>query len=263
MLRRALGLCLCLILLAGPTFAEPRPVLRYCDYPVYPPISWSDGQQVRGLAPTLVRQVLGDLGYQVQVVVLGNWKRCLLDAAAGRVDVVLAYSTSQRQQDLLFSQVPVLREEVALFVNRRSLPRFAHLQDLRAYRGGLLFGESYGQDFDREVVQHGNIEWVSSSQQNFGKLIRQRIDFIPHERRTGQLFIEQLPGAQDIIALPQAVSVDYLRLAVSRHSPLAPRMAEIDARLQQQVDSGAVQRWLAQSQDDYRAMLKAQRETAP
>ena len=59
------------------------------------------------------------------------------------------------------------------------------------------------------------------------------------------------------------MSVDYLRLAVSRHSPLAPRMAEIDAQLQRQVDSGAVQRWLAQSQDDYRAMLKAQRETAP
>lgn len=267
MLRRALVLCLCLIPLAGATWAEPapqpQPVLRYCDYPVYPPISWSDGSQVRGLAPTVVRQVLGDLGYQVQVVVLGNWKRCLLDAAAGRVDVVLAYSTGQRQQDLLFSRVPVLREEVALFVNRRNLPSFTHLQDLTAYRGGLLFGESYGQDFDREVVQHGNIEWVSSSQQNFGKLIRQRIDFIPHERRTGQLFIEQLPGAQDIIALPQAVSVDYLRLAVSRHSPLAARMAEIDTQLQRQVDSGAIQRWLAQSQDGYRAMLKAQVEGRP
>ncbi|MGC5699124.1 transporter substrate-binding domain-containing protein [Pseudomonas sp. NFXW11] len=243
--------------------AWARPLARYCDYPVYPPISWSDGQQVRGLAPTLVRQVLEGLGYEVQIVVLGNWKRCLLDAAAGRVDVVLAYSTGQRQQDLLFSRVPVLREEVALFVNRRRPPHFLQLQDLTAYRGGLLFGESYGQDFDREVVQHGNIEWVSSSQQNFGKLIRQRIDFIPHERRTGQLFIERLPGAQDIVALPQAVSVDYLRLALSRQSPLAPRMAEIDARLQQLNDSGAIQRWLEQSQADYRAMLKAQAAAAP
>nr|WP_029978315.1 transporter substrate-binding domain-containing protein [Pseudomonas sp. PH1b] len=238
---------------------DARPLLRYCDYPVYPPISWSDGQQVRGLAPNLVRQVLGDLGYQVQVVVLGNWKRCLLDAAAGRVDVVLAYSTSQRQQDLVFSRVPVLREEVALFVNRRHAPHFETLQDLTAYRGGLLFGESYGQQFDREVVQHGNIEWVSSSQQNFGKLIRQRIDFIPHERRTGQLFIEQLPGAEDIVALPQALSVDYLRLAVSRHSPLAAHMVQIDAQLQRQVDSGAIQRWLDQSQADYRAMLQSTR----
>ncbi|WP_051586070.1 transporter substrate-binding domain-containing protein [Pseudomonas sp. PH1b] len=255
------------MLLAGAAWAQPmlesrpdaRPLLRYCDYPVYPPISWSDGQQVRGLAPNLVRQVLGDLGYQVQVVVLGNWKRCLLDAAAGRVDVVLAYSTSQRQQDLVFSRVPVLREEVALFVNRRHAPHFETLQDLTAYRGGLLFGESYGQQFDREVVQHGNIEWVSSSQQNFGKLIRQRIDFIPHERRTGQLFIEQLPGAEDIVALPQALSVDYLRLAVSRHSPLAAHMVQIDAQLQRQVDSGAIQRWLDQSQADYRAMLQSTR----
>ncbi|NBF02922.1 transporter substrate-binding domain-containing protein [Pseudomonas sp. Fl5BN2] len=259
MLRHAWGLCL--ILLAGSLSAQP--LLRYCDYPVYPPISWSDGLQVRGLAPSLVRQVLEDLGYQVQVVVLGNWKRCLLDAAEGRVDVVLAYSTGQRQQDLLFSRVPVLREEVALFVNRRNPPHFRQLQDLRAYRGGLLFGESYGQDFDRQVVQHGNIEWVSSSQQNFGKLIRQRIDFIPYERRTGQLFIEQLPGAEDIVALPQAISVDYLRLAVSRQSPLAARMAEIDVQLQRQVDSGAIQRWLEESQAGYRAMLKAQQADRP
>ena len=55
-----------LALLSGLARGEAATV-RYCDYPVYPPISWSDGQQVRGLAPTLVRQVLGDLGYQVQV----------------------------------------------------------------------------------------------------------------------------------------------------------------------------------------------------
>ena len=75
--------------------------------------------------------------------------------------------------------------------------------------------------------------------------------------------IERLPGAQDIVALPQAISVDYLRLAVSRQSPLAARMDEIDTQLQRQVDSGAVQRWLDQSQADYRAMLKAQAGAAP
>jgi ABC-type amino acid transport substrate-binding protein len=86
---------------------------------VYPPISWSDGKQVRGLAPSVVKKLFGELGYDVETVVLGNWKRCLLDAAEGRVDVVLAYSTAQREQSMLFSSVPVLREEVALFINRQ------------------------------------------------------------------------------------------------------------------------------------------------
>ncbi|MFS2123727.1 substrate-binding periplasmic protein [Pseudomonas sp. Pseusp97] len=237
------------------TATQAAQPIRYCDYPVYPPISWSDGHEVRGLAPQTVRSVLGQLGYEVQTVVLGNWKRCLLDAAEGRVDLVLAYQTPQRDDGLLFSRVPVLREEVAIFYNRRKPVRFDQLGDLAQYRGGLLFGESYGPQFDRFVAEHGNVEWVSDSRQNFGKLIRQRIDFIAHERRTGTLFVEQLAGGQDIAALPRPLTVDYLRIAVSRHSPLAARMEEINAVLKQRVDDGSVARWLQQSERDYRAML--------
>ncbi|MDR6918711.1 polar amino acid transport system substrate-binding protein [Pseudomonas sp. 3296] len=229
--------------------------VRYCDYPVYPPISWSDGKQVRGLAPSVVKNLFGRLGYDVDIVVLGNWKRCLLDAAEGRVDVVLAYSTAQREQSMVFSTVPVLREEVALFINRQHPVKFERLEDLAHYRGGLLFGESYGVDFDRLVAQHQNIEWVSDSGQNFGKLIRGRIDFITSERRTGQLYVENLPGAQDIVALPNALSVDYLRVAVSRQSPLAKRMPEIDAQLKRMVDAGEVEQWLNESEVTYRDMI--------
>ncbi|MGE8395123.1 transporter substrate-binding domain-containing protein [Pseudomonas sp. BIGb0427] len=229
--------------------------IRYCDYPVYPPVSWSDGKQVRGLAPTVVRQLFTRLGYEVEIVVLGNWKRCLLDAAEGRVDVVLAYNSDQRDQGMRFSTVPVLREEVAVFFNRQRPVKFERLEDLASYRGGLLFGESYGPDFDRFVARHQNIEWVSDSQQNFGKLIRGRIDFVIQERRTGQLFVEHLPGAQDIQALPTALSVDYLRVAVSRHSPLSQHMAQIDEQLQRMTDNGEIQRWLEQSEVTYRDMV--------
>ncbi|WEJ72235.1 transporter substrate-binding domain-containing protein [Pseudomonas sp. PSE14] len=248
-------LCLALPMLAAGGIVSAAQPVRYCDYPVYPPISWSDGHEVRGLAPQTVRSVLGELGYEVQTVVLGNWKRCLLDAAEGRVDVVLAYQTPQRDGGLVFSRVPVLREEVAIFYNRRKPVRFDQLGDLAHYRGGLLFGESYGPAFDRLVAEHGNVEWVSDSRQNFGKLIRQRIDFIAHERRTGTLFVEQLAGGEDITALPRPLTVDYLRIAVSRHSPLAARMDEIDAALKKRVDDGSVARWLDDSERGYRAML--------
>ncbi|MFJ1337919.1 substrate-binding periplasmic protein [Pseudomonas caricapapayae] len=248
---RWLGL---LMLLLAPML-EAAERIRYCDYPVYPPVSWSDGKQVRGLAPTVVRELFGRLGYEVEMVVLGNWKRCLLDAAEGRVDVVLAYNSDQRDQGMRFSRVPVLREEVAVFVNRQRPVKFERLQDLAGYRGGLLFGESYGPEFDQFVARHQNIEWVSSSQQNFGKLIRGRIDFVIQERRTGQLFVERLPGGEAIQALPAALSVDYLRVAVSRHSTVSQHMAQIDEQLQRMTDSGEIERWLQQSEVTYRDMI--------
>ncbi len=252
MIRRLFGLLV--VLLSGALQAAE--VVRYCDYPVYPPVSWSDGKQPRGLAPTVVRELFGRLGYRVEMVVLGNWQRCLLDAAEGRVDVVLAYASEQRAQAMRFSTVPVLREEVAVFANRQRPLKFATLEDLARYRGGLLFGESYGADFDRFVARHQNIEWVSDSGQNFGKLMRGRIDFVIQERRTGQLFVEHLPGARDIVALGPALSVDYLRVAVSRHSPLSEHMNEIDAQLQKMTDAGELERWLHESEVTYRDMVR-------
>ncbi len=242
--------------------AQAAPAVRYCDYPVYPPISWSDGKQVRGLAPTVVKAVFARLGLDVEVVVLGNWKRCLMDAAQGRVDVVLAYRTPEREATLAFADVPVLREEVAVFYNRQHPLQVDKLEDLKRYRGGLLFGESYGDAFDQIVARAGNIEWVSDSRQNFGKLIRGRIDFIPYERRTGLLYIEHLPGGDDLLALPLTLAVDHLRLAVSRHSPLAARMAEIDAELRRLAENGEIERWLAVSEATYRDMV-AQPESRP
>ncbi|MFP3632676.1 hypothetical protein SB776_39395, partial [Burkholderia sp. SIMBA_045] len=66
-----------LLLALAATRAMAAEKVRYCDYPVYPPISWSDGKQVRGLAPSVVKNLFGRLGYDVDIVVLGNWKRCL------------------------------------------------------------------------------------------------------------------------------------------------------------------------------------------
>ncbi|WP_044870685.1 transporter substrate-binding domain-containing protein [Pseudomonas sp. LFM046] len=242
-----------LLLLSGTALAA-QPV-RYCDHPVYPPISWSDGKHMRGLAPHVVKAVFARLGLDVEFVNLGNWKRCLTDAAEGRVDAVLAYRTEPRERYLQFASVPVLREEVAIFYNRQRPLKVDKLEDLTGYRGGLLFGESYGEAFDRTVAGAGNIEWVSDSQQNFGKLIRGRIDFIPYERRTGLLYIEHLPGGGDIRALPITLAVDYLRLAVARQSPLAARMDEIDQELQRLTDSGQIDRWLDESQAIYRDMV--------
>ncbi|MBS7663288.1 transporter substrate-binding domain-containing protein [Pseudomonas lalucatii] len=251
---RGLAPLLAGLALAGASVAAPAPV-RYCDHPVYPPISWTDAHgTVQGLAPRAVREVLGALGLPVEVVVLGNWKRCLSDAAEGRVDLVIAYRSAERERSLLFSREPLLREEVSVFYNRRKPLAVTRLEDLAQYRGGLLLGESYGQAFDAFVQAHGNVEWVASNQQNFGKLIRGRIDFIAHERRTGKLYLEHLPGADEIEVLPLTLAVDHLYFAVSKRSPLAARMADIDRQLQLLVSDERVARWLRESELGYRAL---------
>ncbi|MNF05761.1 hypothetical protein D3C80_2055730 [compost metagenome] len=55
--------------------------------------------------------------------------------------------------------------------------------------------------------------------------------------------------------MPAALSVDYLRVAVSRHSRLSQHMAQIDEQLQRMTDSGEIERWLEQSEVTYRDMI--------
>lgn len=252
-------LLLGLLLVAGLAWGEPTRI-RYCDHPVYPPVSWSDAEGgVQGVAPQAVREVATRLGLALEIVVLGNWQRCLSDAAEGRVDLVIAYRSAEREADLLFSEEPLLREEVALFYNRERPLEVRRLEDLAGYRGGLLFGESYGRAFDDLVAAHGNVERVASNQQNFGKLIRGRIDYIAHERRTGQLFLEYMPGAERIAMVPLTLAVDQLYFGISRRSPLAAWQPRIDAELRRIREEGAVARWLEESTAAYRALKEGGR----
>ncbi|MBH8581904.1 substrate-binding periplasmic protein [Bisbaumannia pacifica] len=246
--------CLLALWLAGAAVAEEAmPPLRYCDYPVYPPISWEDAAgEIRGVAPRAVHAVLGRLGLEVEMVVLGNWRRCLTDAAEGRVDLVIAYRSPEREAYLAFGREPLLQEEVALFYHRDRPLEVTRLDDLARYRGGLLFGESYGPRFDAFIEARGAVERVASNHQNFGKLIRGRIDYIAHERRTGELLIERMPGAEAIEVLPLTLAEDALYFAVARHSPLARRLDDLDREVASLVASGRIEAWLRQSRQAYR-----------
>ncbi len=55
--------------------------------------------------------------------------------------------------------------------------------------------------------------------------------------------------------MPSALSVDYLRVAVSRQSPLNQHMDEIDAQLRRMNQAGEIARWLEQSEVTYRDMI--------
>lgn len=200
-----------------------------------------------------MKRLFGALGYRVEVVVLGNWRRCLLDAAAGRVDLVLAYRTPARDRDLAFSAEPVLREDVAIFYNRQRPVRIRSLGDLAGYRGGLLFGESYGRTSTASsaatatsngfpTADRTSASWcASASTTSPTNAAPARCSPRPGRRREHPCAARTADGG-----LPA--------VAVSRHSPLAAKMDEIDRALRGYRDDGSIQRWLDDSVRDYRRL---------
>ncbi|WP_458576338.1 transporter substrate-binding domain-containing protein [Aliamphritea spongicola] len=70
------------------------------------------------MAPQLTRQLFAELGYDVQLIADTNWKRCLLEARLGNIDIVVAaYRIASRESYLAFSEQYIIADEVRIFVN--------------------------------------------------------------------------------------------------------------------------------------------------
>lgn len=217
--------------------------LTACGHPFYPPVSWAQGDQLIGLAPAVTRQLFAELGYHVQLSANYNWKRCLLEVQLGNVDIVVAaYRIPSREQYLWFSQEPVIADPVALFVNRQTPISFTGLGDLRSKTAGLLLGDSFGEQFDRFLQENTRIEHVSRNRQNFEKLARRRIDFMPVGLLSGRLQSRKMGFHEQVMPLDYRVSIEFYYLAVGHHSDLKKHLPFINNRLQEMHQDGTIKR---------------------
>lgn len=225
-------LLLCALLLSALTLPAAARELIACGHPAYPPVSWVAGGELRGLAPTLVRTLFGELGFSVRLEPYRNWKRCLLEVSAGRADIVVAaYRNTAREQQFAFSSEYVVADPIVLFVRRDRGFAFSDWEDLRGRTVGLLLGDSFGERFDRFADTALKVERVSSARQNVQKLLLGRIDFMPLGRDSGQLQSQRLGYAAQVTTLPQPLTEEYYRIAVRKGSPLEALLPAIDRRL--------------------------------
>ncbi|WOD08625.1 substrate-binding periplasmic protein [Marinomonas sp. GJ51-6] len=226
--------------------AELRPTetkeIVLCGHPDYPPVSWAEEGKIVGLAPAIVKQIFQHLDYKVDAKAVGNWKRCLRELELGRVDLAVAYRTQERENLFDFSHEAVIDDPMAIFVNRNHAFPFESWSDLLGKTTGLMLGDSVGNSFDNFLADNLVIERVSKASQNFGKLGRGHIDFIPYGLHAGNLLIQQFGLSDRIVALPNLAITNQYYLAVSRKSDLNQYLDLIDAELQKMHKSGDVKR---------------------
>jgi polar amino acid transport system substrate-binding protein len=219
--------------------AEPKRIVL-CGHPDYPPVSWAENGHIVGLAPDIVKRIFNRLDYEIDSKVVGNWKRCLRELQLGRVDVAVAYRTQEREAIYSFSHESVIDDPMAIFVNREHLFAFDQWDDLIGKTAGLMLGDSVGNLFDQFISENIVVERVSKGAQNFGKLERGYIDFIPYGLHTGNLFIQRLGLDDRIVALPNLVTTNQYYLAISKHSEITQYLELIDLELKEMHDNGEV-----------------------
>ncbi|MBN3564862.1 substrate-binding periplasmic protein [Aliamphritea spongicola] len=231
---------------------SPRPVLTACGHPFYPPVSWVSEGQLKGLAPQLTRQLFAELGYDVQLIADTNWKRCLLEARLGNIDIVVAaYRIASRESYLAFSEQYIIADEVRIFVNSDADSPITGMDDLPGKTVGLLLGDSFGDRFDAFLQTNSHIEYVSRNQQNFSKLANQRIDYMPIGWRSGMLQTRKLGFENHVMPLREKIASEYYYLALSKAGNLSQHLPYINQRLQELHKSNRIRNMIRSNSLEY------------
>lgn len=223
-----------------------------CGHPYYPPVSWVQDQQLIGIAPAVVTLIFSELGYQVRLDTVGNWKRCLWEVKTGHADIVVAaYRIDSRKSDFAFSQQHIVDDPIGIFVNPSKSGSYHSLNDLKGKTAGLLFGDSFGDSLDEFIHYYNQIENVSEGKQNFKKLAYGRIDFMPLGLVSGNLQTQKLGYSKQVVAASIKLETNYYYMALSQHSGLSLYLPYINRRLKQLHENGAIEQLLTEYSDIY------------
>lgn len=235
-----------------PSFKGQTTELIACGHPYYPPVSWVQQQQLVGVAPDVVKLIFGELGYHVKLDKVGNWKRCLSEVQAGHADIVVAaYKITSREAIFDFTQQYIVADPIGVFVNANKNKIYQSLNDLKDQTVGLLFGDSFGENFDKFIENNNQVEYVSEGLQNLQKLAQDRIDFIPIGISSGELQTEKFGYSKQIIVAPLKLDTEYYYLALGRHSQLNKHLPYINQRLKQLHENGSIKKLVSKFSDMY------------
>ena len=233
------------LLLGLPTQASEQPELKISvgDWPPY----LSSDLKHNGVIAHLISDLFADEGYRVSFQFL-PWPRAYSAAAAGRFDATAVWMhKDEREADFLFS-APLLDEQFVFF-HLKSLPfdwrRFDDLTGM-TLGGGLEY--SYGPGFDAFLAENKvKMERVSNDQQNFDKLLKERVVLYPQEMNVGYAALRSHFSPEDQAKIthhpkPLLVNLSYLMLPKSLKG--SPALLErFNERLQRYRESGRYQRY--------------------
>ena len=229
---------------------QPELKISVGDWPPY----LSSELKHNGVIAHLISDLLADEGYRVTFQFL-PWPRAYSAAAAGRFDASAVWMhKSEREADFLFS-APLLNEEFVFF-HLKSLPfDWKTFDDLTGMTlgGGLQY--SYGTQFDAFLAKGKvKIERVSNDQQNFEKLLKERVVLYPQEMNVGYSALRSHFSPKDrakITHHPKPLLVNLSYLMLPKSLPGSPALLErFNKRLQLYRDSGRYQRYFDDLQQD-------------
>ena len=242
-----------IILFAGvlfflaPPWARSAPVLKLATDP-WPPyaIGRKGGTLESGYALDIGTEVSRRIHCTLKADLL-PWKRVLACMKNGIYDITFPIQRSpEREKFMIFTNV-ILEDRVFLWhlkTRKDNLCAWKTIDDLKPYTIGIVSGYTYRDKMDN-AIEKGVIktEKVNSAEHNLKKLLCKRFDGFLESESVVMSFFQKYPEyTKHITHAPQIVSKDVFRIGISKKSPFAQMVPEINRVIREIKEDGTIER---------------------
>ncbi|MDE1462911.1 substrate-binding periplasmic protein [Spartinivicinus poritis] len=161
-------------------------------------------QPVTGFSTEIIQTIFRQLKVAHKKIAIYPWARAELLILKGKIDALYSVSSSeQRKQCCYFPDEPLINSPWIFFIRRQDQDRlfFRSFDDLTGYLVGAVRSYSYTPEFWQYLKTKGNYQLVGSDEQNFIKLLANRVDFVISEYGNGKSLIRKLQAQNKVIPL--------------------------------------------------------------
>lgn len=238
-----------IILLFCTLYSHAQP-LKVCTNE-WPPYTFLENGQVRGIDADLLHLVLTNLGIRYDIT-LEPWRRCLHKMSEGKLDILLdAFYSDERAKSMIFPSEAMAESAMVLFHAHARPYVINSIEDLAGLRVGTEPGYAYGNQAFASG-SHFIREEAPTLDANLGKLLLGRIDLVITDRAVG-LYTAKNMGVQDAIAFsPQPLYSDRVYAAFSQRPATAALVPRFESELKR-----------VKSTPEYAAILRRYHQTVP
>lgn len=205
----------------------------------YAPFTFADERgEATGADIDLITAIADEIGCAVVPVEL-PWARIVKEVEQGTLDVSTSTSqTPERSQWALFSQ-PYRETEIAIYVRRGEVPRFA-LQELadipeQQLRLGVIVDYYYGEALEEAASDPDFVAWLDGApdyQTNIRKLVNGRIDgFLVEDVAVIEAELARMEMSDRVERYPLRIPGEKLHFMFSRKTVEPDLVAKVDATL--------------------------------
>ena len=208
-------------------------------HPDRKPIMYKSGESIAGIGVDIVQSVFKDLNVEISPIYVGARDVVQEKAKNGEIDLIVAlYKTTEREQYLDYS-IAYTQDPIVLFFSGGKSFVYTGKESLVGKKGIATVGDSYGQEIDDYIVSAPlDMARVDTPEQAFAALKEGRAEYFMYSLYAGQKVINELSltGIEE----SSVVSNQPFYIGISKKSPYAKNMNEINVSLQKMIDGNMI-----------------------